>query len=132
MSVTATVTDVLTEGYVEVAPLEDGQPGARRCIAETSEKKQRRGDVVELKPAKPYNEPIARVAYFLVLVLFLFGYLVYKGAVRDKVLSGMILGGLGFVLAWLMNRRTRLSRRLEYRVTRTLQNSKDTGEWGMP
>ena len=126
MSVTATVTDILTEGYIEVAPWEDGKPGPRRCIAETFEKKQRRGDVVELKSAKPWDEPIARVAYLIVPVLFVFGYAVNSGSVPEKALSGLILGGLGFVLAWLMNRRARLRRRLEYRVTRTLQQAKDT------
>lgn len=126
MTVTATVTDILTEGYIEVAPWVDGKPGSERCIAETFEKKQRRGDVVELKPAKPWDEPIARVAYLIVPILFIFGYAVNGGSVLDKALSGLILGGLGFVLAWLMNRRARLRRRLEYRVTRTLQKSKDT------
>ena len=126
MTVTATVTDILTEGYIEVAPWVDGKPGPDRCIAETFEKKQRRGDVVELKPAKPWDEPIARTAYLIVPVLFLFGFGVNGGSVMDKVLSGLILGGLGFVLAWLMNRRARLRRRLEYRVARTLQQAKDT------
>lgn len=125
-TVTATVTDILTEGYIEVAPWEDGKPGPDRCIAETFEKKQRRGDVVELKSAKPWDEPIARVAYLIVPVLFVFGYTVNSGSVWEKALSGLILGGLGFVLAWLMNRRARLRRRLEYRVVRTLQHAKDT------
>lgn len=125
MAVTATVTDILTEGYIEVAPWVDGRPGPDRCIAETFEKKQRRGDVVELKPAKPWDEPIARVAYLVVPVLFILGYTINSGSLLDKALSGLILGGLGFVLAWLMNRRARLRRRLEYRVTRTLQQSKD-------
>ena len=124
--VTATVTDVLTEGYVEVAPWEDGKPGPDRCIAETFEKKQRRGDVVELKPAKPWDEPIARVAYVIVPILFVFGYGVKGGPLLDKALSGLILEGLGFALAWLMNRRTCLRRRLEYRVTRTVPRAKDT------
>lgn len=126
MTVTATVTDILTEGYIEVAPWEDGKPGPNRCIAETFEKKQRRGDVVELKPAKPWDEPIARIAYLIVPILFVFGYVVNRSSVPEKVLSGLILGVLGFVLAWLMNRRARLRRRLEYRVTRTVQKSKDT------
>lgn len=126
MTITATVTDILTEGYIEVAPWVDGRPGPDRCIAETFEKKQRRGDVVELKPAKPWDEPIARIAYIIVPILLVFGYGVNNGSVLDKVLSGLILGGLGFVLAWLMNRRARLRRRLEYRVTRILQQSKDT------
>ena len=125
-TVTATVTDILTEGYIEVAPWEDGKPGPNRCIAETFEKKQRRGDVVELKPAKPWDEPIARIAYLIVPILFVFGYVVNRSSVPEKVLSGLILGVLGFVLAWLMNRRARLRRRLEYRVTRTVQKSKDT------
>ena len=126
MSITATVTDILTEGYIEVAPWEDGKPGPNRCIAETFEEKQRRGDVVELKPAKPWDEPIARIAYLIVPVLLVFGYAVNRSSVPEKLLSGLILGGLGFVLAWLMNRRARLRRRLEYRVTRTVRKAQDT------
>ena len=81
--------------------------------------------MVELKPAKPWDEPIARVAYLIVPILFVFGYVVNSGSVPEKLLSGLILGVLGFVLAWLMNRRARLRRRLEYRVVRTVQKAKD-------
>lgn len=82
--------------------------------------------MVEPKRAKPWDEPVARIAYLIVPVLFVFGCAVNRGSVPDKAQSGLILEGLGFALAWLMNRRTRLRRRLEYRVTRTVQRAKDT------
>lgn len=123
--VNGTVTEIFTEGYIEVAIWENDKPGQRRCVAETDEKKQRRGDIVELRPAKPTDEPIARLAYLMAPALFALGLLLNRGALLDKVLSGAILGFLGFVMAWLMNRRARLRRRLEYRVSRTIQESPD-------
>ncbi|MDE6589918.1 MAG: hypothetical protein K2K53_06165, partial [Oscillospiraceae bacterium] len=68
----AQVTHIFCENYIEVAPLEGGVPGPRRCVAEDFEK-AKRGDLVELKPAKPWSEPIAKFIYLLPVVLFLAG-----------------------------------------------------------
>ena len=99
----AQVTHIYCENYIEVAILENGEPGPRRCVAEDFEN-SKRGDLVEVKPAKPWNEPIAKYAYAIPVALFL-------------------LGLLGFCVAWLMNRRARLRRRLEYQVVRVTKRA---------
>ena len=68
----AQVTHIFCENYIEVTLLENGVPGPRRCVAEDYEN-AKRGDLVELKPATPWNEPIAKLAYLVAPVLFLLG-----------------------------------------------------------
>ena len=119
MNVQATVTDVLTEGYIEVAVWEDGAPTKRREIAELPKKKKaRRGDIVELAPHQPRDDKIARIVYIGPVIFFLFGVLFTKNfSWPDRLLTGAILALLTFVIAWLMNRRARLRRRMAWRVT---------------
>ena len=126
MAITATVTDILTEGFAEVAVWENGEPGKARSIAEFEKKlKAKRGDIVELKTAAPQDMKVARTAYLLVLVLAAFGMLLSKGAWNERLLNAAILGFLGFIVAWLMNRRARLLRRREYRISRIVQKKSD-------
>lgn len=119
----AQVTHIYCENYIEVAILENGEPGPRRCVAEDFEN-SKRGDLVEVKPAKPWNEPIAKYAYVIPVALFLLG-LVIGGrlALPERLLASALLGLLGFCVAWLMNRRARLRRRLEYRVVRVTKRA---------
>ena len=109
----AQVTHIFCENYIEVAPLENGVPGPRRCVAEDFEK-AKRGDLVELKPATPWNEPIAKLAYLVVG-----GRL----ALPERLLASALLALLGLCIGWLMNRRARLRRRLEYRVVRVTRRA---------
>lgn len=119
MAVIATVTDVLAQGYVEVALWENGRPGKTREIAESGEKKVKRGDVVELKSANPRDERIARLAYIAPVIFFVLGMLLVRtDAWIERILTGAILGFLTWILAWLMNRRARLRRRMKWRVTK--------------
>ena len=114
----AQVTHIFCENYIEVALLEDGKPGERRCVAEDFEK-AKRGDLVEIKPAKPWDEPIAKYAYLIPAVLFVLGLAIGgRLALPQRLLASAMLALLGFCVAWLMNRRSRLRRRLEYRVVR--------------
>ena len=122
MAQNATVTDVLTQGYVEIALWEDGQPGKTREIAETGDRKVKRGDVVEVRPIQPKNEPVARIAYAATVVFFLFGLLLSKNfSWPERLLNGAILAFLTFILAWLMNRRARLRRRMAWKVVKLLR-----------
>lgn len=123
-TVIGTVTDIFTEGFAEVTlPAKEGEK-PRRCVAQ-NDPNAKRGDKVELKPAKPWNDPFARSAYLMAPVLFLLGLFLSHGGTLDRILSGLILGALGFVLGWLMNRRARLRRRLEYRVVRVVEKAPD-------
>lgn len=119
----AQVTHIFCENYIEVAPFEDGAPGQRRCVAEDFDK-AKRGDLVEVKPAKPWDEPIAKFAYAIPVVLFLAGLAIGTSlALPERLLASALLALLGFCVAWLMNRRARLRRRLEYRVVRITQRA---------
>ena len=122
--ITGTVTDILTEGFAEVTLPGQAGEGPRRCVA-ANDLGAKRGDEVELRPAKPWNDPFARWAYLQVPALFLLGLLLSRSGVWERILSGLILAALGFVMAWLMNRRARLRRRLEYRVIKIVQRAQD-------
>lgn len=126
MHITATVTDIFTSGFVEVIPWEEnGAPGKRRCVASDSTD-AKRGDTVELEPAEPWDDRFARVAYIAPLVFFLLGlFLFHSRGWLNSLAIGAILALLTFVMAWLMNRRARLRRRLEYHVVRILSRKED-------
>lgn len=119
----AVVSHIFCENYIEVTLLEDGVPGQRRCVAEDFEK-AKRGDTVELKPATPWNEPIAKLAYLIVPALFVLGLVVGGGLdLPERLLASGLLALLGLCVGWLMNRRARLRRRLEYRVIRVTKRA---------
>jgi hypothetical protein len=125
MTILATVTREFTKGFAEVALWEDGAPSKTLCVAENFEKAKRK-DVVELEPAQPWTDPIAKTSYLMVPALFLLGVWVSGSqSLPERLLSGGILAVMGFVVSWLMNRRARLRRRLEYRVIRVVQPSDD-------
>lgn len=119
----AQVTHIFCENYIEVALLEDGKPGERRCVAEDFEN-AKRGDLVEVKPARPWDEPIAKAAYLIPAALFVLGLIIGgRLALPERLLASAMLALLGFCVAWLMNRRSRLRRRLEYRVVRVTKRA---------
>ncbi len=124
-TITATVTDVLTKGYAEVAPWEDGKPGPRRCIAEDAHD-ARRGDVVELKPAKASDDPYAKAIYAMPVLSAVAAALLVRGqSWPERILTGALVGVMVFVLAWIKNRKVRLRRKLAYEVVRIVQSVKD-------
>lgn len=125
MAVTGTITDILTEGYAEVMLLED-PAGRQRYVAENPEG-AKRGDTVALESAKPWNDPLARIAYLLPVVFLVLGVLAPRNAaLSDRLIIGGVLGILSFVVAWLMNRRARLRRRLAWRVTEILHRGSES------
>lgn len=119
----AQVTHIFCENYIEIALLENGAPGSQRCVAEDFEK-AKRGDLVEVKPAAPWDEPIAKLAYLASPALFLLGMIAGgRLALPERLLAAALLALLGLCVGWLMNRRARLRRRLEYRVVRVTQRA---------
>ena len=128
----AKVTDDISKGYAEVAPIdEQGNVGRERYIAvdpETKRKKRaKRGDIVEIKEIKN-GEGISKRIYFYLfpVALTLVGILATGSlAIPERILSAVILGVMGFVVAWILNRRVRLNKRQEYRIVRIVQRSKE-------
>ncbi|MBQ6663918.1 MAG: SoxR reducing system RseC family protein [Firmicutes bacterium] len=125
MALKAKVTDVLTTGFAEVDLIGDDfeSLGEERCIAQFEKKvKVHRGDYVELVllPSRRMTE--ARIAYIIPLICFAFGVLVTKTlGWGERILSGVILAVMAFVVSWLMNRRARLLQRQEYEVVRVIK-----------
>jgi hypothetical protein len=131
--VMATITRVITQGYAEAVLWENGEPGKERCVAENLEK-AKRGDVVELKPAKPWKKARGEwLPYLVVPLFFVIGMLLERGgAGAEHLLSGGILALLGFLLIWLTTRRTRMRRAMRYEVVCIVQKARDPwlGEQG--
>ena len=149
--IVAKVTDVMTTNFAEVSVIEDydliaddpltelnngsfqdatsgfdfpGKEKGERFIAQFDKKKfnVRRGDIVEIIPieARIMNE--AKIAYIGPVILFVIGFLISnKLAMGERILSGAILAVMGFVISWLMNRRSRMLRRQEYKVVRIIK-----------
>ena len=128
----AKVTDDISKGYAEVAPIDaQGNMGKERYIAvdpETKRKKRaKRGDIVEIKEIKS-GEGISKRIYFYLfpVALTLVGILATGSlAIPERILSAVILGAMGFVVAWILNRKVRLNKRQEYRIVRIVQRSKE-------
>lgn len=135
MSLKAMVTDDrITERFVEVALLnEKGQKSKQRFIAENPKSvKARRGDEVELVEIETKDiSRDARMAYILPVIGFLLGFFLTSNRERpEQILSGLILGILFFVIAWILNRRSRLLKRQSYRVTKVLKKRLEFYEEG--
>ena len=128
----AKVTDDISKGYAEVAPIDaHGNIGKERYIAvdpETKRKKRaKRGDIVELKEIKSGDGVSKRIYYYLFPVLMtMVGFLVTGSlSIPERILSALILGVMGWVAAWILNRKARLNKRQEYRIVRIVQRSKE-------
>ena len=46
-------------------------------------------------------------------------------SIPERILSVVILGFMGFVVAWILNRKARLNKRQEYRIVRIVERSKE-------
>ena len=126
----AKVTDELSKGFIEVAPLDSaGNPGKQRFIAEDPGRKKaraRRGDIVEISPIESSDGGSKRVYFYIIpIVLFVLGFVMTSTGMQERILSGVLLGFMGFVVAWILNRRARLAQRQGYHVLRIVQKAKD-------
>ncbi len=126
------VTDVLSTGYLEVAPLNAaGEPGRTRVIAQESKRKRKerakRGDIVELQEIVAEEGRSNRVFFYIIpIALLVLGILITGSrSWPERILTGVILGIMGFVVAWILNRKARLSRRQEFEIIRVVQKAKD-------
>lgn len=128
----AKVTDILTTAFAEVALLDaNGEPEKRkRHIAEDTAARRKdrakRGDIVELEPVDNRIVKIARIAYIMPVILLVLGMVLPKSyTMQERVITGVVLGVMGFVIAWLMNRRARLLQRKEYDIVDVVKRAKE-------
>lgn len=140
MAAIARVTRIFTKGYAEILLQDearscDAQCGACPCkgdeclvitpegdrfVAQCREKAQR-GDIVEVRPAQPQENKLARIVYLMPVVSLLLGIFLGRAlgqSLPDQIVTGVILGAMTFMIAWIMGRKVRMARLMRYEVVR--------------
>ena len=129
MAIYAKVTRVMTTDFAEVSILDgiDGEPiDDTTYIAEFEGKKDnvRRDDIVEVVTADNRIMNESRIAYILPVVGAVLGFLFTGGkATGERLLAAFLLAIMLFIVAWVMNRRSRMLKYRKYRVKKIIKTS---------
>ena len=129
MAIYAKVTRIMTTDFAEVSILDgiDGEPiDDTTYIAEFEGKKDnvRRDDIVEVVTADNRIMNESRIAYILPVVGAVLGFLFTAGkSTGERVLSAFLLALMLFIVAWVMNRRSRMLKYRKYRVKKIIRTS---------
>jgi positive regulator of sigma E activity len=129
MAIYAKVTRIMTTDFAEVSILDgiDGEPiDDTTYIAEFEGKKDnvRRDDIVEVVTADNRIMNESRIAYILPVVGAVLGFLFTAGkATGERILSAFLLALMLFIVAWVMNRRSRMLKYRKYRVKKIIKTS---------
>jgi hypothetical protein len=129
MAIYAKVTRVMTTDFAEVSILDgiDGEPiDDTTYIAEFEGKKDnvRRDDIVEVVTAENRIMNESRIAYILPVVGAVLGFLFTGGkATGERLLAAFLLAIMLFIVAWVMNRRSRMLKYRKYRVKKIIKTS---------
>ena len=129
MAIYAKVTRIMTTDFAEVSIL-DGKTGApiddTTYIAEFNGRKEkvRREDIVEVETVENRIMNESRVAYGLPLIGFVIGFLITRSnAMPERLLAAFLLGLMLFIVAWVMNRRSRMLKYRKYRVVKVVKKN---------
>ena len=129
MAIYAKVTRVMTTDFAEVSILDgiDGEPiDDTTYIAEFEGKKDnvRRDDIVEVVTAENRIMNESRIAYILPVVGAVLGFLFTGGkATGEGLLAAFLLALMLFIVAWVMNRRSRMLKYRKYRIKKIIKTS---------
>lgn len=129
MAIYAKVTRVMTTDFAEVSILDgiDGEPiDDTTYIAEFEGKKDnvRRDDIVEVVTAENRIMNESRIAYILPVVGAVLGFLFTGGkATGERLLAAFLLALMLFIVAWVMNRRSRMLKYRKYCVKKIIKTS---------
>lgn len=129
MAIYAKVTRIMTTDFAEVSILDgiDGEPiDDTTYIAEFEGKKDnvRRDDIVEVVTADNRIMNESRIAYILPVVGAVLGFLFTGGkATGERLLAAFLLALMLFIVAWVMNRRSRMLKYRKYRVKKIIKTS---------
>ena len=119
----------MTTDFAEVSILDgiDGEPiDNTTYIAEFKGKdlNVRRDDIVELEPAENRIMNESKVAYALPLIGFVIGFLITGAkAMPERLLAAFLLGLMLFIVAYVMNRRSRMLKYRKYRVKKIVKKN---------
>ena len=129
MAIYAKVTRIMTTDFAEVSILDgiDGEPIDNvTYIAEFKGKELnvRRDDIVEVVPSDNRIMNESRVAYVLPVIGLILGFL-FTGSrpVTERILSGVLLGIMMLIVAYVMNRRSRMLKYRKYKVKKIIKTS---------
>lgn len=127
MAITAKVVKIMTTDFAEVAILENGKPiDDTTYIAEFKGKdmKVRRDDIVEVVPTENRIMNESRIAYILPVIGAVLGFLFTKSqSTAERLLAGLLLAIMLFIVAYVMNRRSRMLKYRKYKITKILKTS---------
>lgn len=123
----AKITDLMTRGYVEVRLIENRRLGRERMIAQIPvSMRGEQGDIVTIEPLESRNVHSSWIRYLAVPAFFLLAF--FAGSSLDlanRMVSGAIVGLMAFLICWIMDRRSRMMRRQQYKVTEIRQKHRD-------
>lgn len=129
MAIYAKVTRIMTTDFAEVSILDgiDGEPIDNvTYIAEFKGKELnvRRDDIVEVVPSDNRIMNESKVAYVLPVIGLILGFL-FTGSrpVTERILSGVLLGIMMLIVAYVMNRRSRMLKYRKYKVKKIIKTS---------
>jgi len=127
MAVAAKVVKIMTTDFAEVAILDNGELiDEQTYIAEFDGKnlRVRRDDIVEVVPVDNRIMNESRIAYVLPIIGAVIGFLITGArAVPERLLTAFLLGLMLFIVAYVMNRRSRMLKYRKYRVTKILKKN---------
>ena len=129
MAIFAKVTRIMTTDFAEVSILdnETGLPiDDTTYIAGFAGKieRVRRDDIVEVVPVENRIMNESRVAYALPFIGFVVGFLITGSkTTMERLLAAFLLGLMLFIVAFVMNRRSRMLKYRKYRVKRVVKSS---------
>ena len=127
MAITAKVIKVMTTDFAEVSILDNGEPiDDTTYIAEFKGKdlKVRRDDIVEVVPVENRIMNESRIAYVLPVVGVIVGFLITNSQeTLERLLAAFLLGLMLFIVAWVMNRRSRMLKYRKYNITKIIKTS---------
>ena len=127
MAITAKVTRIMTTDFAEVSILENGVPiDDTTYIAEFKGKelKVRRDDIVEVKPVENRIMNESKIAYILPVIGAVLGFL-FTGSksTPERLLAALLLAVMFLIVAYVMNRRSRMLKYRKYQITKIIKNS---------
>lgn len=129
MAIYAKVTRIMTTDFAEISIL-DGIDGEAidntTYIAEFKGKELnvRRDDIVEVVPTDNRIMNESKIAYVLPVIGLILGFL-FTGSkpMAERILSGVLLGIMMLIVAYVMNRRSRMLKYRKYKVKKIIKTS---------
>ena len=123
MAYTAKVTDIHTTGFAEVELIDEGSEYDPRYIAEfDKDLNVKIGDTVLMDKAENRIMNESKIAYVAPPVVAIIIFLITKDmGTGERFLAAALVFLMAFIIAWIMNRRSRMLKYRAFRITKILK-----------